>query len=77
MRIVYTSLKKDEFKEFEIICKKEGISKSEALRNAIFNWILEKKGLDPDDPLFIMPPGSAIVKNGAGNVDNVVYRTRK
>jgi hypothetical protein len=76
MTIVQTSLEPDELKEFESVCKKEGLSKRQALRNAIMNWVREKKGLDPDDALFTMQPGSANVQKGARHVDEVVYGMR-
>jgi len=60
MTIVQTSLEPDELKEFESVCKKEGLSKRQALRNAIMNWVREKKGLDPDDPLFTNKHGTII-----------------
>lgn len=76
MTNVQTVLGPDELKEFEEVCKKEHVSKRQALKIAILNWIREKKGLDPDDALFTMPPGSAAVEKGARHVDEVVYGSR-
>lgn len=76
MTNVQTVLEPDELKEFEDVCKKEHVSKRQALKTAIMNWIREKKGLDPDDALFTMPAGSAAVERGARHVDEVVYGAR-
>jgi hypothetical protein len=76
MTTVQTILEPNELKEFEDACKKEHVSKRQALKIAIINWIREKKGLDPDDALFTMPPGSAAVEKGARHVDEVVYGSR-
>jgi len=76
MTTVQTVLEPDELKEFEAVCKKEHLSKRQALKIAIMNWIREKKGLDPDDALFSMPAGSAAVEKGARHVDEVVYGAR-
>lgn len=76
MTNVQTYLGSDELKEFEAVCKKEKISKRQAIRAAILNWVREKKGMDPNDPLFTLPPGSAEVKKGARYVDDIVYNQR-
>lgn len=73
MTIVQTTLDPRENDELEAACKKEGLSKRQALRLAIMAWVREKKGLDPDDALFTMAPGSANVRHGARDIDAVLY----
>ena len=76
MTVVQTTLEPTEMQELEIACKKEGLSKRQAIRLAIMSWVRERKGIDPDDPLFTMAPGSAVVEKAARDVDEVVYGER-
>jgi hypothetical protein len=75
MTRIQTELEPAEFKEFGDTCKKEHLSKRQALKIAIMNWVRENGGLNPNDALFTMPPGSADVEKGARHVDDVVYGT--
>lgn len=72
-RYVQTKLEPHEVKELEEVCKKEGIPKREAVREAIIEWVTRKKGFNPEDPLFTLEPGSAEVRKGSAKVDEVVY----
>jgi len=76
MTIVQTSLDPKEFKEFEEVCKKEKISKRQALKIALKNWIEEKRGLNPEDSLFTFEAGSAGIHVGSGDVDTVIYKKK-
>ncbi|MHA1379473.1 MAG: hypothetical protein ACTSRG_13955 [Candidatus Helarchaeota archaeon] len=76
MTYVQTNLDPAEFKELEEICKREKISKRKALRIAILEWLRRKKGLNPEDSLFTLEPGSADVKYGSGRVDEVLYQKK-
>ncbi len=76
MTNIQTNLDSTEFKELEEICKREHISKRDALKIAILEWIRKEKGFNPADPLFTLEPGSADVKLGSNHVDEILYKKR-
>lgn len=72
-KYVQTTLPPHQVKELEEVCEREGIPKREAIREAIIEWVIRKKGFNPEDPLFTLKPGSAKVRKGSSKVDEVVY----
>lgn len=77
MTNVQTNLDAVDFKELEEICKREQISKREAIKIAILEWIRKKKGFNPEDSLFAMDPGSADIRAGSNYVDEIVYKKKR
>lgn len=72
-----TKISDVELTDLEEICRREQISKREALREAIGDWIKKKKGFDADDPLFRDDPLSIEIEKNAGQVDEVVYKRQE
>jgi hypothetical protein len=68
-----TKISDMELSDLEEICRREQISKRDALREAIDDWIKKKKGFDANDPLFKDDPLSIDIEKNASQVDEVVY----
>ena len=68
-----TKISDVELSDLEEICRREKMSKRDALREAIDDWIKKKKGFDANDPLFKDDPLSIDIEKSAGQVDEVVY----
>ncbi len=73
---IQTKLNDAELKDFEEICRREKLSKRQALQEAIKDWIKKKTGFDPEDPLFKDDPLSIEVKYDSSQVDEVVYKKK-
>ncbi len=74
---IQTKLSDAELKDFEEICRREKLSKRQALQEAIKDWIKKKTGFDPKDPLFKDDPLSIDVKYDSSQVDEVVYKKKE
>ncbi|HMF30335.1 MAG TPA: hypothetical protein VKK79_02905 [Candidatus Lokiarchaeia archaeon] len=70
-------MSESDLSDLEEICRMEKLSKREALREAIKDWIKKKKGFDSGDPLFKDDPLSIDVDQDSSMVDEVVYKKHR
>ncbi len=60
-KVAQTELDPREYSALATTAKKNQLSIKEALRQAALQWIQEKSGINPDDPIFHLKPQSSYI----------------
>ena len=74
-KVAQTELEPKEYSALSTTAKKNHLSIKEALRQAVLQWIQERSGINPDDPIFRLKPvdwGKG-TENASREVDETVY----
>jgi len=78
-RVAQTELDSAEYSALAVTAKKNKLSIKEALRQAALQWVQEKSGINPDDPIFHLKPivfrdnKGRVDKRASVDVDKIVY----
>ncbi len=76
-RVIQSELDDDDFELFSKICLEKNISKRDAIRSAIKNWLHGQLPLPTDDPLFTLKAKDAPTTTPARRIDDVLYGKRE
>jgi len=78
-RVAQTELDAEEYSALVATAKKNKLSLKEALRQAALQWVQEKSGINPDDPIFHLKPvvfrdkKGRVDRRASVDVDKIVY----
>lgn len=78
-KVAQTELDSEEYSALAATAKKNRLSIKEALRQAALQWVQEKSGINPDDPIFHIKPvvfrdkKGKVDRRASEEVDKIVY----
>jgi len=78
-RVAQTELDAEEYSALVATAKKNKLSLKEALRQEALQWVQEKSGINPDDPIFHLKPvvfrdkKGRVDRRASVDVDKIVY----
>jgi hypothetical protein len=78
-KVAQTELDSEEYSALATAAKKSNLSIKEALRQAALQWVQEKSGINPDDPIFHLKPvvfrdkKGRVDKRASVDIDKIVY----
>ena len=73
-KVAQTELEPEEYSALAATAKKNNLSIKQALRQAALQWVQERSGINPDDPIFHLKPVDwKGTENASKEVDETVY----